>query len=108
LQKRELIYPFLSKGYADALAAHETAIRQYMEDYNIKFRILDEPLETVGLGVAFDKNDDRGIEKQLTDVVFISTFTAIKNTIIIINRPAIISIGHILFLFFLVMVLSSI
>lgn len=69
LQKRELIYPFLSKGYADALAAHETAIRQYMEDYNIKFRILDEPLETVGLGVAFDKNDDRGIEKQLTEIL---------------------------------------
>ena len=69
MQKRELIYPFLSKGYADALAAHETAIRQYMEDYNIKFRILDEPLETVGLGVAFDKNDDRGIEKQLTEIL---------------------------------------
>lgn len=31
-----------------------------------------------------------------------------KNTIIIINRPAIISIGHILFLFFLVMVLFPI
>lgn len=26
LQNRELIYPFLSKGYADAIAAHETAI----------------------------------------------------------------------------------
>ena len=39
------------------------------EDYNIKFRILDEPLETVGLGVAFDKNDDRGIEKQLTEIL---------------------------------------
>ena len=69
LQKRELIYPFLSKGYADALAAHETAICQYMKDYNIEFRILDEPLETVGLGVAFDKNDDRGIERQLTEVL---------------------------------------
>ena len=69
LQKRELIYPFLSKGYADALAAHETAICQYMKDYNIEFRIFDEPLETVGLGVAFDKNDDRGIERQLTEVL---------------------------------------
>ena len=69
LQKRELIYPFLSKGYADALAAQQTAICQYMEDYNIKFRILDEPLETVGLGVAFDKNDDRGIEKQLIEIL---------------------------------------
>ncbi len=69
LQKRELIYPFLSKGYADALAAHETAIYQYMKDYNIEFRILDEPLEIVGLGVAFDRNDPRGIEKQLTETL---------------------------------------
>ncbi len=69
LQKRELIYPFLSKGYADALAAHETAIYQYMKDYNIQFRILDEPLQIVGLGVAFDKNDTRGIEKELTDTL---------------------------------------
>ncbi len=69
LQKRELIYPFLSKGYADALAAHETAIYQYMKDYNIQFRILDEPLQIVGLGVAFDKDDTRGIEKELTDTL---------------------------------------
>ena len=69
LQKRELIYPFLSKGYADGLAAHETAIYQYMKDYNIQFRILDEPLQVVGLGVAFDKNDTRGIEKELTETL---------------------------------------
>lgn len=69
LQKRELIYPFLSKGYADGLAAHETAIYQYMKDYNIQFRILDEPLQVVGLGVAFDKNDTRGIENELTETL---------------------------------------
>ena len=67
LQNRELIYPFLSKGYADAIAAHETAILQYMKDYNLEYRILDEPLLTVGLGVAFAKNDDRGLEKVLSD-----------------------------------------
>lgn len=69
LQKRELIYPFLSKGYADGLAAHETAIYQYMKDYNIEFRILDEPLEIVGLGVAFDNDDTRGLEKELTETL---------------------------------------
>ena len=47
LQNRELIYPFLSKGYADAIAAHETAILQYMSDYRLEYRILDEPLLTV-------------------------------------------------------------
>lgn len=65
LQNRELIYPSLSKGYVDAVAAHETSIRQYMKDYNVEYRILDEPLLTVGLGVAFYKEDDRGIAEEL-------------------------------------------
>ena len=68
LQNRELIYPFLSKGYADAVAAHKTAIIQCMTDYDLEYRILDEPLLTVGLGVAFSKYDDQGIEKELSQV----------------------------------------
>lgn len=68
LQNRELIYPFLSKGYADAIAAHETAILQYMSDYRLEYRILDEPLLTVGLGVAFAPDDARGLERALSDV----------------------------------------
>lgn len=68
VQNRELIYTFLSKGYADAVAAHETAILQYMSDYDLEYRILEEPLLTVGLGVAFDQNDDRGIDRKLTKV----------------------------------------
>ena len=69
LQNRELIYPFLSKGYVDAIAAHETAILQCMSDYGLDYRILEEPLLTVGLGVAFAKEDERGLEKALS-VVF--------------------------------------
>ena len=68
LQNRELIYPFLSKGYVDAIAAHETAILQCMADYSLEYRILDEPLLTVGLGVAFAKDDTRGLEQALSDV----------------------------------------
>ncbi len=67
MQNRELIYPFLSKGYADAVAAHETAILQYMKDYGLKYRILEEPLLTVGLGVAFRKDDENGIAEELSD-----------------------------------------
>ena len=67
MQNRELIYPFLSKGYADAVAAHETAILQYMKDYGLKYRILEEPLLTVGLGVAFHKDDENGIAEELSD-----------------------------------------
>lgn len=67
MQNRELIYPFLSKGYVDAVAAHETAILQYMKDYNLQYRILEEPLLTVGLGVAFNKEDKREIAETLTE-----------------------------------------
>ena len=50
-------YAMLDCGYVDAVAAHEEAIRQYMKDYGANFRILDEPLLTTGIGVAFSKND---------------------------------------------------
>lgn len=68
LQNRELLYPFMSKGYVEAVAAHETAILQYMKDYDVEYRILEEPLMTVGIGVAFSKNDERGLDKELTDI----------------------------------------
>ena len=68
LQDIELLYPFLSKGYADAIAAHEVSVLQGMADYNLTdFRILEEPLLSVGLGVAFAKTDARGLEKKLSE-----------------------------------------
>ena len=69
MKNRELTYPMLSKGYADALAVNEVIINQYMKDYNMQFRILEESLDTVGLGVAFDKYDTRGIVRRLTDIL---------------------------------------
>ena len=66
LQNRELLYPYLSKGYADAIAAHETAILQCMADYGLELRILDEPLLSVGLGVAFARSDDQGLAQKLS------------------------------------------
>ena len=65
LENRKLIYTFLGKGYVDAVGAHEESIIQYMKDYNMELRILDEPLMTVGLGVAFAKDDTRGICQKL-------------------------------------------
>ena len=38
---------------------------QYMKDYDTSFRILEEPLMVVGIGVAFAKDDDRGICEQM-------------------------------------------
>ena len=66
VQKRDLIFILLSKGYVDALAAHDTSVDQFMTDTGLKFRILDEPLQSVELGVAFDKNDTRGLNTELT------------------------------------------
>ena len=66
LQNRELLYPYLSKGYADAIAAHETSIMQSMVEYNLHYRILEEPLLTVGLGVAFAKEDERSVCDELS------------------------------------------
>lgn len=66
VKNRDLLYTFLSKGYVDAIAAHDTSIEQFMENFDMEYRILDEPLLTVGLGVAFDINDDRGLDKELS------------------------------------------
>lgn len=69
VQKRDLIFILLSKGYVDALAAHDTSVDQFMADTGLKFRILDEPLQSVELGIAFDKNDTRELPAQLTEVL---------------------------------------
>lgn len=66
---RSELYPALSKGYVDAIAAHETSINQYEKDYGMTYRILDESLLDVGLGMAFYKNDERGIAEALDDTL---------------------------------------
>ena len=45
-----------------------------MEDYDLDYRILDEPLLIVGLGVAFSIEDNRGINLELSKV-----FAEMKN-----------------------------
>ena len=69
VQKRDLLFVLLSKGYVDAIAAHDTSVEQFMVESGLKFKILDEPLVTVGLGVAFDKDDPRGLNVELTKVL---------------------------------------
>ena len=66
LGHRGLIYTFLGKGYVDAVAAHEESVVQYMKDYDTSFRILEDPLMVVGIGVAFAKDDDGGICEQIS------------------------------------------
>lgn len=68
-EDRELLYTALGKGYVDAVAAHETSILQYMQDFGTEYRILNEPLQTVGLGVAFSKSDTRGLDTALNETL---------------------------------------
>ena len=63
-EDRSIQYAMLNCGYVDAIAAHETAILQYMQDCNANFRILEEPLLVTGIGVAFALNDTRGLDEK--------------------------------------------
>lgn len=69
VQNRDLLYTFLSKGYVDAIAAHDTSIEQFMEDFDMNYRILEKPLLTVNLGVAFDLKDERELDVQLSETI---------------------------------------
>ena len=66
MEDRSVQYAALESGYVDAIAAHEEAITQYMEDYGAEFRFLDPPLLLSGIGVAFSDNDTRGLAGELT------------------------------------------
>lgn len=68
-ENRGVQYAMLNCGFVDAIAAHENAILQYMQDCNADFRILEEPLLVTGIGVAFALNDTRGLDAQLTEVL---------------------------------------
>lgn len=63
---RSYLNPALVEGLVDAIAAHESSLLTYEKDYGVTYRILDEPLLEVGLGTAFDINDTRGIDVELT------------------------------------------
>ena len=69
IENRSVQYAMLACGYVDGIAAHETGILQYMKDNSVEFRILEEPLLVTGLGIAFAKNDTRGLDTQLNAVL---------------------------------------
>ena len=55
IEDRSVQYAMLACGYVDAIAAHETAILQYMKDNNAAFRILEEPLLVTGWALPLPK-----------------------------------------------------
>lgn len=63
------VFAALDKGYVDACAGHETAYRSFMGGRAGQYRVLDQELLRVGLGVAFYKGDDTGRAEALSDVL---------------------------------------
>ena len=74
--RRVLWSPFWNTGMClqscrqeDVYKRQEESIVQYMKDYDASFRILEDPLMVVGIGVAFAKEDDRGICEQMSQTL---------------------------------------
>ena len=65
----EEVYSTIRKGFVDAIAGHEGAMRTFMEDSPGSWRILDQSLMVSGLGVAFPKGTNESLSAQLTAVL---------------------------------------
>ena len=63
------VFAALDKSYVDACAGHETAYRSFMSGRTGQYRVLDQALLRVGLGVAFYKGDDTGRAEALAGVL---------------------------------------
>lgn len=57
------------KGYTDAVAGHEMALRMYTMDKPELYRYLDMPLLMSRLGVAFDRNNHSQLIQDLTQTL---------------------------------------
>lgn len=64
------IFTALRKGYADAAATHESALRVFAAEADGDIRILDEPLFISELGVAFtDTPEHAALAQELTETL---------------------------------------
>lgn len=64
-----LLYSSLLKGYVDAISTHRLAAEQYIADYGVDVRVLDEPLIHVATGVAFAKDTASPVPARLNTVL---------------------------------------
>ena len=60
------VFAALRKGYVDACAGHEAALNKLIENSSGKYRILDEPILDVELGVAFLNGKNEKTAEKLT------------------------------------------
>lgn len=62
-------FAFFGKGYADAATDYEITIRNYTDRNPELYRVLDEPIACVSIGVAFSKEYDDETVQRLTSVL---------------------------------------
>jgi polar amino acid transport system substrate-binding protein len=80
----EFVFTALQYDFVDAVAGHEIMIRQYMDSMAGDYRLLDDELQSVGVGVAFDKDNPSdavtGLEQALSDMRDDGTLAQILET----------------------------
>jgi polar amino acid transport system substrate-binding protein len=80
----EFVFTALQYDFVDAVAGHEIMIRQYMDSMAGDYRLLDEELQSVDVGVAFDKDNPSdaviGLEQALSDMRDDGTLAQILET----------------------------
>jgi polar amino acid transport system substrate-binding protein len=69
MENMDLVFATLQSGYVDAVAGHETVMRQYMETTSGSYRLLEEDLLSVEVGVAFEKGQNGEVSEKLTQVL---------------------------------------
>jgi polar amino acid transport system substrate-binding protein len=65
MENMDLVFSALESGYVDAAAGHETVMRQYMENMPGHYRLLEEDILAVEVGVAFQKGQNKDLSEAL-------------------------------------------
>jgi polar amino acid transport system substrate-binding protein len=65
MENMDLVFAALRSDYVDAAAGHETVLRQYMETTSGSYRLLEEPLLSVKVGIAFKNGQNSAVAEEL-------------------------------------------
>jgi polar amino acid transport system substrate-binding protein len=65
MENMDLVFAALQSGSVDAVAGHESVVRQYMETTSGTYSMLEEALLSVEVGVAFEKGQNQELKEKL-------------------------------------------
>lgn len=69
MRNMDLVFSSLSLEYVDAIAGHETVLRQGMQKNEDKYRLLDEDLLSAKVGIAFQKGQNEDVLEKLNNTL---------------------------------------